>query len=270
MITLLKNKRMGKIKWFLALILFSSFQHLNPFICISLGDSCAPAFFLRDNYLRKEAFPFDWIATPYLSLYNSINDNFVNFFEQLKTSGPNAVTDYYGLAFLHDLPTIHNPHINPLENEFTPECHLINNWQSFVPQVKEKYLRRIQRFITTCANNKEKVFFFRHESNGGYITSFQAINLRDLISKKYPSLDFEIIYVSSHSAYQSNWNLEKIRNVCIPGWYDRNIWKATLYNNIPELFAQNQPQYKTSHISYNPITYITCTHCKRKSECYLK
>ena len=49
----------------------------NYDFCISLGDNCISAHLLRQNFLRKASFPFDWIAKGGISSrFSLIKNNF--------------------------------------------------------------------------------------------------------------------------------------------------------------------------------------------------
>src|SRR5437868_4428375 len=72
-------------------------------LCISLGSSCHPALNLRALKLKLETYPFDWILSPFDSLYKALQDDFKYFLSDLKVRPEgNGVVDYYGFHFPHD------------------------------------------------------------------------------------------------------------------------------------------------------------------------
>jgi hypothetical protein len=124
-------------------------------VYIPLGADCSLAYQLSHLGLRCCALPFDWLLTPSVDkLIECLKDNFSNFFEGLviKNSSNNfpllddnwheektntiRVTNYYNFHFLHDFQDLDD-----------------------LPKVKEKYLRRINRFNKILQNeNIHKIF----------------------------------------------------------------------------------------------------------------
>lgn len=72
-------------KFFLTLFILSSLRvgAFNEDIeVISLGYRCQVALHLRFNDLRRAAYPFDWLITPFESLYSLLENDFDGFLDE--------------------------------------------------------------------------------------------------------------------------------------------------------------------------------------------
>lgn len=176
---------------------------------ISLGESCTIAGALRNLNIRTEAYPFDWTVTPFHSLYNCINDDFAHFFEieSLKERHDRCgVVDYYGIEFLHDLPTSKTT-TEEIGEGVIGQGILRNDWRDHVNTVRQKYVRRINR-LRCLLQSEEKIYVVRHFNT----SKEQAIQLRDLLQSKYPDADITIIVVNNSNDMKYDWNIPNIRN----------------------------------------------------------
>lgn len=180
---------------------------------ISLGSACNVAGALRDNNLRTAAYPFDWIVSPFNSLYNALSDDFKYLLKEdslsIRLSDRYGILDYYGFHFVHDFPVDRpNDSFAKLigENHVTGGI-ICDNWKDFLPAVKEKYLKRINRLKSLCLDTNF-IYFIRH----GDTTQNQAILLRDLLKIKYPFLSFELIILGQSKEIDKQWNLNHIKN----------------------------------------------------------
>jgi len=182
-------------------------------IYISLGSSCEPALRLRDLHIRVEAFPFDWILSPFHGVYNAINEDFSNFFCNLQlVSAGTAVCDHYSIAFHHDFrPTV------PSHIALTTV-----DWKAMLPEIRSKYKRRIERFRTACNSNRD-VIFIRY----GKINKSQALLLKNLIKKKFPHLSFILMVVEPAQSFENPWNIPNIRNFSI-NYFEIKKWGLAL------------------------------------------
>lgn len=191
-------------------------------ICISLGSSCSPALNLRKLKLRYHAYPFDWLISPTHSLINALNDDFKYFLTDL-TIHPNkkGVIDHYGFQFMHDWPSLDEAEHDVIETEFfggVTDLH--EAWQEALPLVREKYKRRFKRLNEICNTYKGLVLFIRSDDPPEY-----AIPLRDLLRKKYPTLNFILVLCAHNDTHKKPWNIEGIRNFYMPSSYDTELWK---------------------------------------------
>ena len=193
---------------------------------ISLGQNCMVSTALRDNNLRQEAYPFDWIVSPFNSLYKALDENFKNFLSAdsltIREFDHYGVLDSYGFHFVHDFPAIlPNDSFAELigENHVTGGI-LRDDWRNFIPDVQAKYLRRIER-LHNLLSSSETVFLIRH----GDTTKDQAILLRDWLIKKYPNLNFTLIILDVCNDIKENWQLNNIINLYLDE-KDPEQWKV--------------------------------------------
>ena len=100
-------------------------MQIQPITVISLGQSCTVAGAVRDYGIREFAFPFDWIVSPFNSLYQVFEDDF-KFFR-------NVIERFYGQSFftLKDIIDYLNEH---------PEVVKINQYlqKDFLENQKNK------------------------------------------------------------------------------------------------------------------------------------
>lgn len=160
---------------------------------INLGGTCQVAYQMYINGLRKYALPFDKVRTPYDSLYAIMENKFQGFMEPenfvlvMNDKEKYILDKKYGIKLFHD---------------FKINDNFLNDFEV----IKETYLRRIDRFFTVINNSKHPLFIRRG------ITKEQAITLRDLLHRLFPSKPFTIITVDSTQEIKENWGLPEIRN----------------------------------------------------------
>jgi hypothetical protein len=169
---------------------------MDNIIFVSLGSTCEISHILKNNQLRKQAFPFDWITTidseKFIKL---IQEDFKYFLDRkyLISTGKDPfplLNTYYNIEFLHD-------------GVFNNELFDIN-----MQKFQEKYMRRINRFRDLSG----KVVFLRHsykysmtdphrvykcEDNLNISDDF-AIKLYNVIANYFNKLDFTLICVNNH------------------------------------------------------------------------
>jgi len=143
------------LKKIIFILFFSIFNTKNILtetpLCISLGGTCGPALNLRDLKIRTEAYPFDWLVSPFESLYRALTDDFELFLINIQVAPhKNGVIDHYGFHFTHDWPTILDHDFDPLTTDFIGCSTLYPEWEMALPSVRKKYQRRIKRFKKTC------------------------------------------------------------------------------------------------------------------------
>jgi len=246
--------------YFLVILHIADILGKDP-ICISLGDACGPALMLRNLKIRTEAFPFDWLVSPFDAFYQALVSDFSLFLADL-TMRPDktGVIDHYGLHFTHDWPTIHNPHIDALGSDYISNCKLLTEWEQVLPLVREKYKRRIERFKKICLG-EDKVIFIR----GGSFLSAQeeAILIRDFFRDKYPTLEFILLVISSQEEFKVDWELENIRNFYLKEWHDPA--------GLADILKKIDPTF--THLLKKDITVteaefddMTCNRCLASSD----
>lgn len=125
---------------------------------ICLGQHCSPASALRILNRRTVALPFDWIRSTPEQLCSVIRNDFKDFHEDLRVSENNQyVIDSYGLEFPHDYPTIKNEYN---EHGYIIEASIEDSWKEMIPQIQEKYKRRITRFHEIMKSSEPVVALF--------------------------------------------------------------------------------------------------------------
>jgi hypothetical protein len=173
---------------------------------ISLGSDCEVATQLNKYKLRHEAYPFDWMRTYVFSkLTQLIQNNFAHFLHgPLLVKGHHSVTNkLYFMAFVHDFPTRENPSYERLDEEFAGI--IIPNFVQFLPQVREKYARRIARFKKALYSN-EPILFIRSQ----HIQPHEAAEFVQLISRLNPKLNFTLAVVSGQNHPKEQWYIPHV------------------------------------------------------------
>lgn len=196
---------------------------------ITIGHDCSPAAALRNLNIREEALPFDWVISNIFSLYKCFETNFVNYHTNLKFNyNKTRLIDEYGFQFPHDYPLMDNSNNNV--NDIVGEGiigeeknkHITDNWKAYYNIVKEKYNRRIERFLKIVRDHKPIIILSRYNTS-------DVINLRQLITKFY----------NKQNIYFINSSNEKFENMYIKNCYteENNIW------NDPEIWKKNINHY---------------------------
>jgi hypothetical protein len=182
---------------------------------ISLGTHCVAAYMLNHHKIRTVSFPFDWLSTPFSALYSAIEDDFQNFFLKehllIPIEKPSQVIDTKtGIVYTHDFPTkdVVNPDKRDGDDGYGVVGTIVDNFLDFYETINEKYLRRINR-LREVLNSSRQVVFFRYECSYE-----EAVALRDLIKKKYPTLNFKLVIINYY--YSDPWNEELIQNYFMP------------------------------------------------------
>lgn len=211
----------------IAIGLLSSFVCLpidNSYECIGLGETCTVAAALQMFQLRKAAYPLDWTICNYNALCSILQEDFKDFLNPnyLSIRADNhGIINKYGLVFVHDFPTIY--YSGDVEKEDTVgENELRHDWINFLPEIQNKYERRIQRLRDVCISEK-KIYFIRH---GGIKDKQQACALRDILKKAYPYLDFILVIIGNDLSFEKPWEESHIKN-----YYLRN---TTVWNDVAE------------------------------------
>ena len=105
---------------------------------LSMGNDCNPASDLRLLGLRTIAMPFDWVRSTPDIISKCIRTDFSGFHTDLRLDPVSErVVDGLGIEFTHDYPNLETYNNIPS----------IEGWEAHIPDVNEKYHRRIERFI---------------------------------------------------------------------------------------------------------------------------
>lgn len=196
---------------------------------MTIGYDCSPAFALRNMNLRKFALPFDWVQSNCHAIERCFQDNFAKYHTGLYFNGKKTrLIDAYGFQFPHDYPLLNiDELLGPAAVELTPESvipsegayeekQIVENWQDYYDIVKEKYDRRIERFLdilhnpapilVLCRYPKEDVFYLKH-----------------LFSKYYNKENIYFIN-TSHEEFENDFMLN-IHTEKNGEWNDTTIWQ---------------------------------------------
>jgi hypothetical protein len=199
----------------------NTFENVNY---ISMGQDCSPASSLKNLGLRKFSSPFDWIVSSIEGVKCCINQDFKNFHKNLKFNFTRTrVIDSYGFEYPHDYPGEKQKSIQ--EDDIPGENKICLNWEEFIPEVLEKYERRIKRFINLMNNPEPIIVFYTGNLKNVY-------ELRKLFYEKYHKHNIFFVVCSKEKS------LDTTVITCNPNikiWNDIDIWKKAL----DELFSKN-------------------------------
>lgn len=204
---------------------------------INLGNDCEPAWNLSFYNLRKEAFPLDWLSTrDFEGLIKLIYDDFKFFLDPkyLIWDGDKIRNTYYNLNFVHDFPTEKTRTINENTDVTDSDQLILKNFLDFLPIVKIKYERRIERFYTALKSNDKIVFFRTH------ITPGQAKNFVKLMKNRFPYTNYLLVVVHNNEKFNYNWDILKVNSFysakntanksLLQSWFDHNLWKSIFFS----------------------------------------
>ena len=169
-------------------------------VVVSLGNMCQVAHQIEINSMRSAAYPFDWVITPFPSLYFFIANEGRFFLEPDRLVFCEDQPDGTGKeikSFIKDL----NYHM-----EFFHDFELSPDFMKDYPAIKEKYNRRIERFFELL-RSKKRVLFVRRNLNYK-----EAVLLDKLLKKKYPQLRYTILALGDTQDMKSNWKLKRVKN----------------------------------------------------------
>jgi hypothetical protein len=187
-------------------------------VAISLGGWCAVAYQLGEHGYRTVSYPFDWIVTPVSALLHLLKHDFDGFLDRgdlWRADGQTYIENSLGLKFFHDF-------------------HLTESFLSEYESVKEKYDRRTARFREVL-DSVDRVAFVRVE-----LSRPEAEQLRDLIRRKYPRLEFLLVVINRLPDGADDWGLDQVRNFSIEGvgddadnWLGNNDDFGTVFEALP-------------------------------------
>lgn len=209
---------------------------------LTVGFDCSPASALRGLNLRSEALPFDWVVSNISSLDKCFQDNFMKYHTNLKLDhSKTRLIDEYGFMFPHDYPLMD---INKNTDDVTIDIIgegiigeeknkiITENWQQFYSIAKEKYDRRIKRFLNIVNDTKPIILLCRYSTK-------DVLLLRNLFLKYYNKQNIFFINSSNEKFVNNfiiNCNTEENGN-----WNDIEIWKKyinlVILNNNKIIFV---------------------------------
>jgi Putative papain-like cysteine peptidase (DUF1796) len=197
---------------------------------ISLGWDCEVAVRLRQNNVRKEAFPFDWLQTElFIAIHQLIGNKFFNFLEKSyltkDTSGLNVRNTYYGINFGHDFPNNTNVNFDP-NADGSSEGIIASKFLSFLEPIKQKYQRRIERLYKVLKES-ESVIFIRT----GNITPKEAKNFKNMVQKMYPKLKVLLVCIHRQHNLKAQWKIEGVKSFYATTTREESIYPHSWMSN---------------------------------------
>lgn len=236
-------------------------------LAISLGDECQAAHQLFLNGMRHAAYPFDWLETPFDSLYRLIECEFAGFLarENLEFRGRTIAETKFRVNIDHDFPIV---------PEFMP----------FYDQVRQRYDRRIARFLADLRSS-QRIVFLRVN-----LTRAEAVRLTALLDLRYPNLDYLLVAIGHQEEMKTPWELPKVRNVHIalatpPVWHgDSEAYRELLESlairrtttaaqaisnsvakNAPSIRCANPPPAMSAGEELEVVVEVTAAESKNSS-----
>jgi hypothetical protein len=189
---------------------------------LSLGYDCSPSSALKTLNLRNFALPFDWIVSNIDSFDSCFKEGFVGFHTELKYNKKNLI-DKYGFVFPHDYPLEDSKdNENNVGDGMFGEQEgkiIIEDWNKYYIIVKEKYDRRIKRFLNIVNSDVPIIALCR-------FTTYDVMRLKELFIKYFNK--HNIIFINSTTEksnipYIFNVNTEE-NNI----WSESKLWKKVI------------------------------------------
>ena len=209
----------------------------GKFKVINLGENCSSRAVLERYGIKEESFPFDSVITPIDSLLQCLRDDFANFVtpEHFKLYfDKHSPVNKYGIVLAHSFPIIdlqdNTPQLTceqifkmsgmvPYDVKHTlehdkvqrPRQMISPKWREILPEVAEKYRRRITR-MRECCQGEGKVYFFRCND----LSKETAIQLVSILDRLYPRLNYTVIAVCNRpDSVCEKWNIPKVKNYVV-------------------------------------------------------
>lgn len=150
---------------------------------ISLGYFCSVALELERVGLRSTSSPFDWCISNYEGIINAIQNHFEDFlnYDYLLQSDilhNHYFNEKYRIWFFHDFDQYHS-----LKKQ--------------LPRVKEKYLRRIERFYKDIKQPTLFVRYISDEIEGEELEYIKKNNEKITKLLKSFNEENEVIYIAN-------------------------------------------------------------------------
>lgn len=154
---------------------------------VSLGASCGTTMTLRDLGLQSVSSPFDWTAAAGLAdVVAMIEGDFGNWFER---------DDLVLWNVSHEKGVIHRLYKNLKTGFGFP--HEFSNAEPFerhYEAVREKYERRIARFLSGLGEQKRVLFVYLELSYAPRLPDAELVSLRDRLAAKFPRIAADLLY----------------------------------------------------------------------------
>ncbi|WP_438349686.1 DUF1796 family putative cysteine peptidase [Paenibacillus sp. FA6] len=187
----------------------------------SLGDLCLASIQLKKNNLRLFSGVLDWVGSPQLSEVNRLLMNRFTGFMELDNLRVVGDAGEEMLLVSEDAYHIFSNH------DFTKASNTYTNLSAY-PEVKQKFDRRIQRFLEKM-ESCQRILFVRTEGSLQDVYDLQTV-LTGLVKH-----DFRILLINHAPVggiVELDWPLDKVCAVQFPNgekWVGNDeIWKTML------------------------------------------
>ena len=168
-------------------------------IYIPLGNSCSIAYNLKLLKLRKLAFPFDWVrVTNFNNVTKLIQNKFYGFLDfknfKFKEFSDKFIVNGKKGSYIYS-------------NNYCSFYHEFNKLieEHDFNMFKEKYSRRIKRFLDLM-NSDNEIIFIREEF--GKLKISKINNFICAINEIYPNLNYKLIVITNQKVNFSHKNLK--------------------------------------------------------------
>ena len=164
-------------------------------IIYSLGINCACAEYLRKHHLRTKSGPLDWImSSDIYAPFKTILDEFKIFLEFSYLSAD--ICDDEAL----NIKCVHTKNQYILVHDFFKDKTISEQEND----VKQKYLRRINRLYSDL-NSSKRILFCWYGETGIILDTNQLLNYVKEIRAKYKA-DIDFLFISYASADGATYN----------------------------------------------------------------
>lgn len=154
---------------------------------VSLGASCGTTMSLRELGLQNVSSPFDWIGAPGLSgSVSMLESDFAGWFDR------DALVLW---DVTHEKGVVHR-HYKNLKTGFGFP-HEFSNAEPFeenYEKVREKYERRIARFLADMDTPKRVLFVYLELSFAPRLPDAELVSLRERLAARFPRITADLLY----------------------------------------------------------------------------
>lgn len=161
---------------------------------IPLGSNCYVASYLKRNNMKLVSYPFDWIFSYPIDIYDIINTNFEYFLNK----------DYY---FYKDETINYNTH-----TKYCPNLRMFNHHNPYKDADYEYFKRCITRFNDVIKKEESKLFIMFFCDNNLNNELRNIIKLKELFDEKQ-IINYELLCIFQEvRGYQSKKDF-KCKNI---------------------------------------------------------
>ncbi len=181
---------------------------------VSLGNSCSIAYNLRLHKLREESYPFDWVRVTNFNNITTLIDNKFNDFLDIDTFVFKEFSDNF------EVNSKMGSYI--YKNNYCSFYHEFENridHEKLIP-FKEKYTRKIRRFLDLLQSNK-KIIFIRE-----VFGKIKINKINKFIEKLYeinPDINFNIILITNDNIETDTPHAQSLDNDIIKIYYSDKL-----------------------------------------------